>query len=381
VRVLALVPYVHDTAPGQRFRIEQWEPELRAQGVELTFEPFEDEAMHEVMFSTGSSGSSSSLSSKVAAVGRAMGRRVRRLRRLGDFDAAYVFREASLLGPPVFERWLHRAGLPYVFDFDDATWLPPPGSSLSALKYPQKTRTLCRLAASVMAGNPYLASYARRFNDNVAYVPTTIDLSTYTLRSVGRSADEPVVIGWSGSTSTVAYLEGLRPALTRLARDRQFRLRVIGTPRFDLPGVDVCATPWRSATEVEDLRDIDIGLMPLPDDPWARGKCALKALQYMALGIPAVCSPVGVNADIVRDGDNGFLASTDDEWVDRLSRLLDDASLRASIGAAGRRTVEEDFDGRVQARRVAEIFRGSARLDRGGPGGREVALHLDGLEG
>src|SRR5438270_4356650 len=145
MHVLALVPAIRDTSPGQRFRIEQWEPELRAEGIELAFEPFEDDAMHDLMSRPGMT------AAKMSAVARALGRRVRLLRERASngFDVAYVFREASLLGPPVFERWLHRAGLPYVFDFDDATWLPPPRSPngyLSLLKYPPKTKTCCRLA-------------------------------------------------------------------------------------------------------------------------------------------------------------------------------------------------------------------------------------------
>jgi glycosyltransferase involved in cell wall biosynthesis len=207
-----------------------------------------------------------------------------------------------------------------------------------------------------MAGNPYLADYARQTNQNVSIVPTTIDTDKY--KVVQRSYDERrvPVIGWSGSFSTVQHLDSLVGALKRLAQTEIFRLVVIGTPVYKIDGVDVEAMPWRSATEVSDLAQIDMGIMPLPDESWSRGKCGLKALQYMALGIPTVCSPVGVNSEIIQDGVNGFLADTEDEWVEKLKRLLHDKDLRARLGAAGRKTVETKYSATVQAPRVYEIL-------------------------
>jgi glycosyltransferase involved in cell wall biosynthesis len=153
----------------------------------------------------------------------------------------------------------------------------------------------------------------------------------------------------------------LRGALKKLAATEQFRLRVIGTPAYELPPVDVEAMQWRAATELEDLCAIDIGVMPLPDDNWSKGKCGLKALQFMALGIPTICSPVGVNTDIIQDNENGFLAMTEDEWVDKLSRLLRSAELRRRLGDAGRATVEQKYSAAIQAPRVYEIFKSVLR--------------------
>jgi len=268
-----------------------------------------------------------------------------------------VFREAALLGPPFFERLVHRAGVPMIFDFDDAIFVPyvsPSNGYLSYLKFPSKTRTICRLASHVMAGNQYLADYAGKVNDNVTIIPTTIDTSKYSIEV--KPANDPLVIGWSGSYSTVQHLDTIRGALQRLAGRHRFRLRVIGTPRFELEGVEVDAMSWRADTEVSDLRHIDIGIMPLPDDQWSRGKCGLKALQYMALGIPTVCSPVGVNSDIIRDAENGMIASTEDDWVEKLGSLLESPGLRDKLGAAGRTTVEKNYSAAVQAPRVYSIF-------------------------
>jgi glycosyltransferase involved in cell wall biosynthesis len=351
MRLLAIVPSVYDTNPSQRFRIEQWEPLLRARGVEVTFRPFESPELHAVLYRPGRT------AEKLRLVAEALRRRAADVRAARDYDAVYLLREAALLGPPLFERWLRRAGVPFVFDFDDAVFVPyvsPSNGYLSYLKFPGKTRAICRMAAHVMAGNPYLADYARRVNERVTMIPTTIDTEKYTVEP--RAENRVPVVGWSGSYSTAQHLATLKGVLRQLAERERFRLRVIGAPDFKIEGVEVEATAWRSETEVEDLRPFDIGIMPLPDDQWSRGKCGLKALQYMALGVPTVCSPVGVNTEIVRDGENGLLASTDDEWVEKLSGLLRSASERARLGRAGRETVEARYSAVVQAPRVYEVF-------------------------
>jgi glycosyltransferase involved in cell wall biosynthesis len=351
MRLLAIIPSVYDTNPSQRFRIEQWEPLLRARGVEVTFRPFESSELHAVLYKPGRT------AEKLRLVAEALGRRARDVRAARDYDAVYLLREAALLGPPLFERWLRRTGVPFVFDFDDAVFVPyvsPSNGYLSYLKFPGKTRAICRMAAHVMAGNPYLADYARRVNDRVTVIPTTINTEKYTVEP--RAENEVPVVGWSGSYSTAQHLATLNGALRRLAGRERFRLRVIGAADFKIGGVEVEAMPWRSETEVEDMRPFDIGIMPLPDDQWSRGKCGLKALQYMALGVPTVCSPVGVNSEIIRDGENGLLASTDDEWVEKLSTLLRSKDERARLGRAGRETVEARYSAAVQAPRVYDVF-------------------------
>jgi glycosyltransferase involved in cell wall biosynthesis len=229
-----------------------------------------------------------------------------------------------------------------------------------------------------MVGNPYLAEYARQVNDNVTVIPTTIDTEKYQVRR-STADDGPLTIGWTGSFSTVQHLDTLRGALRKLAETENFRLRVIGTPSYEIAPVDVEAMPWRAATELEDLHKIDIGVMPLPDDNWSKGKCGLKALQFMALGIPTICSPVGVNTDIIQDDENGFLAGTEAEWVDKLSRLLRSAELRRRLGDAGRATVEQKYSAATQAPRVYEIFKSvlrdaNARVDADNRGSEELLV-------
>jgi glycosyltransferase involved in cell wall biosynthesis len=356
MRVLGIVPAVYDTSPGQRYRIEQWDPILRNYGVEIAYEPFECEELHSLLYKSGH------LSRKLNLVANALFRRSSLVRSVKTFDLVYVFREAALLGPAIFERLISRAGVPMVFDFDDAVFVSyksPSNGYLSYLKFASKTANICRLASHVMAGNPYLAEYARQFNDSVTVIPTTIDTDKY---QVHRKENPKIpVIGWTGSYSTVQHLDTLRGALEKLAKQERFYLRVIGTPVYAVPGVQVEALPWRAESELEDLSEIDIGVMPLPDDNWSKGKCGLKALQFMALGIPTVCSPVGVNTDIIQDGENGLIADTEHEWIEKLTLLLRSAELRRQLGDRGRRTVEEKYSARTQAPRVYEIFQSVAQ--------------------
>ena len=357
MQVLALVPAIYDTSPSQRYRIEQWEPLLRERGVDITYAPFEDEELHALLYKPGF------LAKKLRLATSAFKRRLSLLRKVKDYDLVYILREAALLGPPVFERLIHQRGVPIVFDFDDAIFVSyrsPSNGYLSYLKFASKTKTICRISSHVMVGNPYLAQYARQVNDRVTVIPTTIDTEKYRMPPHMEKSGPPV-IGWTGSHSTVQHLDTLRGALKKLAERESFRLRVIGAPSYDLPGVDVEVIRWRSETEVEDVAAIDIGVMPLPEDRWSIGKCGLKALQFMASGIPTVCSPVGVNTNIIQDDQNGFLANTEDEWVDKLSRLLRSHELRQRLGQAGRVTVEEKYSAITQTPRVYEIFKSVLR--------------------
>jgi glycosyltransferase involved in cell wall biosynthesis len=353
MHVLALMPALYNTSPSQRYRLEQWEPHLRERGVKITYAPFEDEELHALLYKPGS------LAKKIKHVTRGLSGRWSLLRKVKDYDLVYILREAALLGPPVFERLIHQRGVPIVFDFDDAIFVSyrsPSNGYLSYLKFASKTKTICRISSHVMVGNPYLAQYAKQVNDRVTVIPTTIDTEKYHLPQRTEKSG-PIVIGWTGSHSTVQHLDTLRGALKKLAQRESFRLRVIGTSTYDCPPVDVEAMKWRAETERDDLVAIDIGVMPLPEDRWSIGKCGLKALQFMAMGIPTICSPVGVNKDIIQDDQNGFLAATEDEWVDKLSRLIRSHELRQRLGQAGRVTVEEKYSAITQTPRVYEIFK------------------------
>ena len=353
MKVLAIVPHEFDTTPGQRFRIEQWEPLLRKRGVEITYSSFTTPTLGKILYRSGHQ------LSKTAHIAAAYLRQSSSILSARRFDLVYLFREAALIGPALIESAIAWQRVPIVFDFDDAIFIPyksPSNGFLSYLKFFGKTRSLCRLATQILAGNTYLADYARQFNSEVCLAPTTIDTDQYRPGDRERREGDVPVIGWTGSHSTLQHLQTAVPALSRLAKHHPFRLVAIGADAPHIEGVRTESRPWRAETEVQDLLDIDVGIMPLPDDPWSRGKCGLKALQYMALGIPPVVSPVGVNTEIINENVNGLVAGTEEEWIEKLGSLLTDPALRNRLGQAARQTVEERYSARVVAPRVFEVF-------------------------
>jgi glycosyltransferase involved in cell wall biosynthesis len=359
MNVLVLVPYLQDTAPCQRFRIEQWATVLEERGVSFHFESFESPALKKVLYRRGQ------LAAKVRAGIGCVVSRARWLNRLDRrrWDAIFLHRELLPVGPPVLEWLLARTGVPIIYDFDDAIFLPNVSDAnrqLAWLKWPQKAGTICRLATHVVAGNEYLRQYASQFNARISVVPTTIDTDAYTVKE-SMALHDPPVIGWTGSLTTIKHLETITEALKELRKSLRFRFKVFGADQFAIPGLEVESVPWTAASEIANLKEFDIGIMPLPDDDWSRGKCGLKALQYMALGIPVVASAVGANSEIITDGRDGFLAASQSEWVEKLSRLLKDPSLRIEFAHQGRKTIEADYSARVQAPRVLEILEAVCR--------------------
>ena len=356
--VLALVPYLYDTAPGQRFRAEQWAKLLEPHGVRFEFVPFESPSLKKVLYHRGHYGR------KMLELIRGAWRRGRILTAIQrQWDAILVHREALPIGPPVMERMLARCPIPLIYDFDDAVFLPDVSEANRRfwwLKSPQKTATICRLSDQVIVGNDYLKRYALQFTSKVCVIPTTIDTECYRPKASMEIRGTPI-IGWSGSLTTSKHLRVIEPALQALRRSTPFRLKILGDPQMRMRGLEIESREWVRQTEVEDLQSFDVGVMPLPDDAWARGKCGLKLLQYMALGIPAIASPVGVNAEIIQDGTNGFLATTPEEWVEKLGILLSQEAVRRRFAEAARQTVEERFAGARQAARFLDVLQQVAR--------------------
>lgn len=354
LHVLALIPYPTKRVPGQRYRIEQWEPFLAAEGIDIVFAAFLSAGGMDALYKPYA------FARKSAAILHGYASRVRDVCRRRPIDVVLVYREAALLGGPWIERLIaHRT--PMVFDFDDAIFLRDTSRTNAwsrILKSRTKTEVICRLARQVTVGNEFLAAFARRHASSVTVVPSTIDTELYLVRP--RPDNRRVIVGWTGSETTLPYLKMITGALRRLRERHDFEFRVIGG-QVSFGDVAAECRPWRPQTEADDVREFDIGLMPLPDDEWARGKCGLKALQYMALGIPPVVSPVGVNALIVRDGVNGFHARSEREWIDRIDILLRDAALRRALGTEARKTVVEEYSAQRHAPRMGQILREAAR--------------------
>jgi glycosyltransferase involved in cell wall biosynthesis len=244
---------------------------------------------------------------------------------------------------------LMKMNVPYLMDIDDGLYLVNHIRFPGWLRWMQdddETVKLLAHAARNIVGNPVLADSIGRLNPSLTLIPTVLDTERYV--PAPRRGQGPLTIGWSGSYSTNFYLNGIIPALRKLSETHRFKLLIISDSldfidRKGLGGIETEFIPWSAEREVENLQKMDLGVMPLLDDEWARAKCGLKALLYMSVGVPAVCSPVGVNTEIVRDGVNGFLASGEGEWREKISRLLDEGALRSRVGAAARRTVEERY--------------------------------------
>jgi glycosyltransferase involved in cell wall biosynthesis len=255
---------------------------------------------------------------------------------------------------------------PVVFDFDDAIFLPSVSDAnrlIGALKLPQKVATIIRRSRHVIAGNEYLADYARQYNSAVTTIPTCVDTTRFAPRADGRARSEGVAptIGWIGSPTTASYIRDLAPVLRQVRQRDPFRLRVSGTgDPLELGGLDIDNTAWSLAHEVELFNTCDVGVYPLADDDWSKGKCGFKAIEFMACGVPVVAAAVGVNRDIIQDGVNGFLASTEAEWIDKLTRLLEDPALRRRFGEAGRRTIEDRYSLHRHAPVLAATLRAAA---------------------
>lgn len=343
MKVLFLSVHRPGRSPGQRFRFEQYLPYLRTQGIECEHSWLLNAADDKAFYGRGS------LLPKARVGLKALSIRVRDVlsNALNRYDVVFVAREAMFAGPPLFEELFALEGSRLVFDFDDSIWIPAiseANRAFAALKFTHKIDRILRISKKVFAGNEYLADYARKFNSDVAIVPTTIDTDEYTPRSSSEQKG-PVCVGWSGSFSTIQHFKVALPVLKRVREkfgDR-VKFKVIGDASYREPELDIVGDGWKLETELDDLRRIDVGLMPLPDDEWSRGKCGLKGLQYMALGIPTLMSPVGVNSEILTDGESGFLPRSEDEWFERLSSLIEQPALRRRLGDAGREVVVKRY--------------------------------------
>lgn len=356
LRLLVFASKPEGIAPCQRFRLEQWAPHLaKKHGIELELAPFESAELVELLAKPGHR------FEKAARVLRDFAHRATDVIRARHFDGAIIHREAALIGPAIYERILAAAKVPFFFDFDDTIWDRVQASRTNGifarLHFYGKAATIIRLSKAVFAGNGYLAAYARKQNDAVHIVPTSIELGGYPVRAESDSKD--FVVCWTGSLHTLEHFEHAREALERLAERRSLVVKVICNKEPDRPirGAKNEFVPWSAVGEADAVGNCHAGIMPLPDTHFTRGKCGLKALQFMATGRPVVVSPVGMNKDLIENGRNGLLASTTDEWVDALDRLAASAELRRTMGAAGRATMEERFSATRVSAEVARIIR------------------------
>ncbi|MGE4287464.1 MAG: glycosyltransferase family 4 protein [Salinivirgaceae bacterium] len=353
-KLLYIAPHRPGRSPGQRFRFEQFMAHLREQGFDITYSFLLNSIDDKIFYQKGNYLVKLFIGLKGLLI------RTRDWLRAGRFDIILVYREAHFIGTTFFEKRFARSRAKLVFDFDDAIWLndtSEANSNLSWLKKPEKTGEIIQLSDLVIAGNKYLADYARIFTNDVIIIPTSIDTNYHKPQPLAKN--NPVCIGWTGSSTTIKHFQDALPWLSRLKEKygNNITFKVIVDAKMSWPELGIISTQWNKRTEIQELNTIDIGIMPLPDDPWSRGKCAFKGLQYMALEKPAVMSPVGVNNDLIIDNENGFLAADENEWISKISALIESEGLRIRIGKAGRKTVVDSYSVEVQKVILCDILK------------------------
>jgi glycosyltransferase involved in cell wall biosynthesis len=380
--VLFVALHRPNRSPSQRFRYEQYLQYLAENGFEHDFSYLLNEVDDKAFYSKGN------YLKKLQILLKSIEIRLFDIVVANRYDIILVQREAFMLGTAIFEKLYARSKAKLIFDFDDSIWLhnvSEANKMVGFLKSGSKTKEIIAVADMVFAGNQYLANYALQFNKNVKIIPTTVDTDkfvpvaagfspqsvdfvnssateedSYGLKSVAtQDADKVIEIGWTGSFSTIEHLRFGLPILYAMKEKygEKITFKVIGDSSFTDTRLGIQGIAWNSETEVADLQTIDIGIMPLPDNEWTRGKCGFKGLTYMSLGIPTVMAAVGVNNEIIADGENGFLATTEASWIEKLSLLVENQTLRQTLGRAGRQTVIDRYSIHAQKDRYLQYFR------------------------
>ena len=338
---------------SSRLRMMQYLPALAAVGITARVECFFDDAYLERLYS-GEPG--------WRRVPSYYMKRIRALRRSAQADVVWLEKEAMPWLPAWLEQSLLSRNVPLVSDYDDAVFhrYDLHGNPLVRRVIGCKIDHVMARSALVMAGNYYLANRAKAAGAaRTEIVPTVVDADAYRTDRL-PAHDGMLRIGWIGTPGTwLQYMAPMRLMLAELLQAQSARLRVVGAGIPDAPRIE--SLTWSEAEESRMIQGMDIGLMPLDDSPWSRGKCGYKIIQYMACGVPVVASPTGVNAQIVEEGVTGFLATTEAEWRDAIARLLADPDLRARMGAAGRKRMEERYSLQVWGPKVAQMLRSVMR--------------------
>ncbi len=358
-RLLVICPYPEGVAAGQRLKFEQYYADWRATGIEVTPAPFMDMALWQVLYEPGHR------IAKAAGMLRGYLRRLSQIRLLFSHDAVFIHMWVTPLSGTLAERLVRAVTPRLIYDVEDnIVAARPPGTSrlrrvlAPLLDRTRKVRFLIARADTVIVASPYLvAPYAAIAQKGaVELVPPSLDTRRICPRDGQVVANSVPIIGWTGTFSSRVYLDLLADVFRALAQRVPFRLRVIGNFDYVLTGVDLDVVRWSAESEASDLQSLDIGVYPLIDDEWTRGKAGLKIIQYQAAGLACVASDVPLSHAQIKDGETGFLVASDDEWVDRLEQLVRDADLRARMGNAAREEAEGLYSQAVIARRYREIL-------------------------
>ncbi len=351
-KVLFIANHRPNRSPSQRFRFEQYLTFFKENGWDYDFSYLISEKDDTIFYKKGH------FFQKLIIILKAFNIRWKDVLRSSKYDIIFIQREAFITGTTFFEKKFSSSKAKIIYDFDDSIWLSnvsDANKKWNWLKNPNKTKEIISVSNIVFAGNQYLADYAKQANNNVVIIPTTIDTEEYKRIPSNNSK---ICIGWSGSITTIQHFEYAIPFLLRLKEKYgdDIEFKVIGDKNYTHKELNITGIAWSKEDEIKELSSFDIGIMPLPNDKWANGKCGLKGLQYMALEIPTIMSPVGVNTKIIKDGINGFLAESETEWVQKISQLIDSKSLRNKAGIAGRKTTLNQYSVKANKNEYLTLF-------------------------
>lgn len=333
MKVLILVPGPENTLPSQRFRVEQYLGHDHKSKVKFVLSSFYFLWVWKVLYKKGH------VAKKIAGIILGFIKRFFSLFTLFQYDFIYIHREAAPVGPPIFEWIIAKIWRkPIIYDFDDAIWVNASSASNPMAAYVKcawKVKHICRWSYIITVGNSYLADFARSYNNDVRIIPTVVNTENRH-KYLQQTHDGIQTIGWTGTFTNFDQFELIEDAIIRLQQKHRFRLQIIADKDPGFSNFSYEFMPWREESEIADLLQFDIGIMPLRDSTIQLGKCAFKAIQYMSLGIPAVVSPVGANCQVVENGNTGIWANTADDWYEQLEKLLVNKQLRSEMGKAAR---------------------------------------------
>lgn len=344
-KIFVICPFPQDVAAGQRLKYEQYFDHWCENGYDITVSSFMDMPMWKIVYTPGN------YAAKVFGTLRGYFRRIRDIFRIGRYDLVYVFMWVTPIGTSFFERLVRALSKRLIYDIEDNALIEKSSEInpfIKIVKSTGKTKYLIKTADHVITSSPFLNDYCLGINKKKActYISSSVDTDRF-LPINTYSNERKVTIGWTGTFSSKRYLDTLRNVFLELKKRRDFRLRVIGNFQYDFPGIDLEVIPWTKEKEIEDLQGIDIGVYPLVQNNWVLSKSGLKAIQYMAFGLPTVATNVGTTPRIIRQMENGWLVKTDEEWVDALETLINNPDLRRKIGEAARITVLENYSTHV----------------------------------
>ena len=337
-RILVICPHPVGYVPGQRLKFEQYFESWRANGYEVDVSSFMSESLQNIVYLKGN------YLKKIAGTIGGYGRRFIDLFSIPKYDVVYVFLWATPFGPPITEFLLTRLARKVIYDIDDLVYqghTSPNNKIIAFLKSSSKVRFLMSNADRVLVSTDKLYSYTNQFTKNITIIPATIDVKKYNDKPA--KIDAVVNIGWSGSHSTSKYLHLLDNVLKKISTMHNIKILVMGDKDFVIDGVDIELLTWSAEDEITNLLKFDIGLHPLPDEEWVYGKSGGKLVQYMAAGIPIIASAIGPNFKVISEGYNGFLVSTEDEWMAKLELLIKDAHLRKTMGQNSKQLAIEKY--------------------------------------